>query len=168
MKDLKEKVFVLYLQKTKKQVEELGVFSEKEDAEEARLEESFEYGSDKLFIKEEFRKKSLREIELEGDILDAIIENGSCEEEKKEEEVKEEVTTTVVVITPPQPVIPIPVPVVTTTKVKVVDSPEEQQLRKVVMVKKKKSMSTTGKIVCCIGLSCLAVMAVAALSKDKE
>lgn len=164
MKGLKERVFVLYLQKTKKQVEELGVFSEKEDAEEARLEESFEYGSDKLFIKEEFRKKSLREIELEGEILDTIIENGNCEEEKKEE-VKEEVTTTVVVITPPQPVIPIPVPVVTTTKVKVVDSPEEQQLRKVVMVKKKKPMSTTGKIVC-IGLGCLAVAAIATALSD--
>lgn len=162
-KDLKSKVFVLYLQKTKKQVEELGVFSEKEDAEEARLEESFEYGSDKLFIKEEFRKKSLREIELEGDILDTIIENGG--EEEKKEEVKEEVTTTVVVITPPQPVIPIPVPVVTTTKV--VDSSEEQQLRKVVMVKKKKPMSTAGKIVC-IGLGCVAVAVIAtALSKNK-
>lgn len=160
-KDLKSKVFVLYLQKTKKQVEELGVFSEKEDAEEARLEESFEYGSDKLFIKEEFRKKSLREIELEGEILDTIIENGG--EEEKKEEVKEEVTTTVVVITPPQPVIPIPV--VTTTKV--VDSSEEQQLRKVVMVKKKKPMSTAGKIVC-IGLGCVAVAVIAtALSKNK-
>lgn len=166
MKGLKEKVFVLYLQKTKKQVEELGVFSEKEDAEEARLEESFEYGSDKLFIKEEFRKKSLREIELEGDILDAIIENGG-NEEKKDEEVKvtEEVkeVTTVVVVTPPQPVIPIPVSVVTsTTTSKVVDSTEEQ-LRKV--VKKKKPMSTTSKIVC-IGLGCLVVAAVATALRD--
>jgi len=162
MKGLKEKVFVLYLQKTKKQVEELGVFSEKEDAEEARLEESFEYGSEKLFIKEEFRKKSLREIELEGDILDAIIENGGNEEKKNEEvKVTEEVkeVTTVVVVTPPQPV-----SVVTSTTSKVVDSTEEQ-LRNV--VKKKKPMSTTGKIVC-IGLGCLVVAAVAtaALSKD--
>lgn len=165
MKDLKEKVFVLYLKKTKKQVEELGVFSEKEDAEEARLEESFEYGSDKLFIKEEFRKKSLREIELEGDILDAIIENGSNEEKKDEEvkvtkEVKE--VTTVVVVTPPQPVIPIPVSVVTSTTSKVVDSTEEQ-LRNV--VKKKKPMSTTSKIVC-IGLGCLVVAAVATALRD--
>jgi len=166
MKGLKEKVFVLYLQKTKKQVEELGVFSEKEDAEEAKLEESFEYGSDKLFIKEEFRKKSLREIELEGDILDTIIENGG-NEEKKDEEVKvtEEVkeVTTVVVVTPPQPVIPIPVSVVTsTTTSKVVDSTEEQ-LRKV--VKKKKPMSTTGKIVC-IGLGCIAVAAIVTALSD--
>jgi len=165
MKGLKEKVFVLYLQKTKKQVEELGVFSEKEDAEEAKLEESFEYGSDKLFIKEEFRKKSLREIELEGDILDAIIENGG-NEEKKDEEVKvtEEVkeVTTVVVVTPPQPVIPIPVSVVTSTTSKVVDSTEEQ-LRNV--VKKKKPMSTTSKIVC-IGLGCIVVAAVATALRD--
>lgn len=155
MKELKERVFVLYVKKTKKQVEELGVFSDKEDAEKAKLEESFEYGSDKLFIKEEFRKKSLREIELEGEILDTIIENGNSEEEKKEE-----VTTTVVVITPPQPVIPIPVPVVTTK----VDSSEEQQLRKVVMVKKK-PMSTTGKIVC-VGLGCIAVAVIASALSD--
>ena len=165
MKGLKEKVFVLYLQKTKKQVEELGVFSEKEDAEEAKLEESFEYGSDKLFIKEEFRKKSLREIELEGDILDAIIENGGNEEKKNEEvKVTEEVkeVTTVVVVTPPQPVIPIPVSVVTSTTSKVVDSTEEQ-LRNV--VKKKKPMSTTSKIVC-IGLGCIVVAAVATALRD--
>jgi len=163
MKGLREKVFVLYLQKTKKQVEELGVFSEKEDAEEAKLEESFEYGSEKLFIKEEFRKKSLREIELEGDILDAIIENGGNEEKKNEEvKVTEEVkeVTTVVVVTPPQPVIP--VSVVTSTTSKVVDSTEEQ-LRNV--VKKKKPMSTTSKIVC-IGLGCIVVAAVATALRD--
>ena len=161
MKGLKEKVFVLYVKKTKKQVEELGVFSDKEDAEKAKLEESFEYGSDRLFIKEEFRKKSLREIELEGEILDTIIENGSSEEEEKKEEKEEVTTTTVVVITPPQPVIPIPVPVVTTnTKV---DSSEEQ-LRKVVMVKKK-PMSTTGKIVC-FGLGCIAVAVIASALSD--
>lgn len=160
-KDLKSKVFVLYVKKTKKQVEELGVFSDKEDAEKAKLEESFEYGSERLFIKEEFRKKSLREIELEGEILDTIIENGSSEEEEKKEEKEEVTTTTVVVITPPQPVIPIPVPVVTTTKV--VDSSEEQ-LRKVVMVKKK-PMSTTGKIVC-FGLGCIAVAVIATALSD--
>lgn len=159
-KDLKSKVFVLYVKKTKKQVEELGVFSDKEDAEKAKLEESFEYGSERLFIKEEFRKKSLREIELEGEILDTIIENGSSEKEEKKEEKEEVTTTTVVVITPPQPVIPIPVPVVTTK----VDSSEEQQLRKVVMVKKK-PMSTTGKIVC-FGLGCIAVAVIATALSD--
>lgn len=73
----KKKVFVLYHFVDKKgTVEELGCFSSKEEAEEAKLEESFEYNDSTLKIVEELRKSNeddlFAEAELVGEILDDI------------------------------------------------------------------------------------------------
>lgn len=75
----KKKVYVLYhiLDIKKGTIEELGCFSSKEEAEEAKLEESFEYNDSTLKIVEEFRCKDndddlFAEAELVGEILDDI------------------------------------------------------------------------------------------------
>lgn len=75
----KKIVYVLYhiLNVKKGTIEELGCFSTREEAEEAKLEESFEYNDSTLEIVEELRCKSdeddlFAEAELVGDILDEI------------------------------------------------------------------------------------------------
>lgn len=162
MKELKEKVYVLYrtINKTKK--EELGIFSSKDEAEEARLEAELEYNSSKLFIREEMREKSFADIDAEGEVLEAILGDDEDKDFQEEEKVVNVVVVTATATTPPEPK-PI---LVIEKKVTVTSSDlssEDKQLKGVISTRKPVSTATT--LVVVGGIIIAGVVIAAACSK---